>query len=375
MRRIVAAIFVFFLLVGCSSESKQHREDDISIACHPQYAEGFDIYKHEDFVEILLYNPWKHSEILTRYYLVEYDSIATPDDGMKIHIPVSEVALTSVTQIEFLNMLGLLGTVKATCSPELIYNKELRTKHESGKLKSLGDAFHLNTERLMALKPDIVFATLYNSGSTQQQLTEANASHIVYNNEWTESSPLARAEWIKFMAAFYGKMDEADSIFNVIDSSYREVKRLAASVKQQKRVMTGGNYRGTWYMPGGKSYMGTLLKDAHAYYEFASDTTTGSLTLSFETVLHKFANVDVWLHAPAKTLSELKSMDERHALFASYSSGEVYGFYNRLTATGANDFWESAVAHPDMILRDIIWALHPELLPEYEPVYIIKCGI
>lgn len=374
MRRLFTAILVLLLLTGCASENKQHQEDGNALARHPRYAEGFDILEHENFVEILLFNPWNHSEILTRYYLVEYDSITTPDDGMKIRIPVSEVVLTSVTQIEFLNLLGLLGSVEATCSPELIYNKELRTKYETGKLKSLGDAFHLNTERLMALKPDIVFATLYNSSSTQQQLAEANASHTVYNNEWTEASPLARAEWIKFMAAFYGKQDEADSIFCSIDSSYQEAKRLTASVERQKSVMTGGNYRGTWYMPGGKSYMGTLLKDAHADYKYANDKTTGSLTLSFETVLHDFANVDVWLHAPANTLGELRSMDERHTLFAPFSSREVYGFYKRLTDTGANDFWESAVAHPDMILRDIIWALYPELLPEYEPVYIIKCG-
>lgn len=375
MRRIVAAILITLVLAGCGEAEKQHRDDSDAIARHPRYAKGFDILQHENFVEILLFNPWNCNEILTQYFLITDDSISTPDDGMRVTVPVRKVAITSVTQIEFLNMLGLLGTVEASCSPELIYNEDLHHSYETGKLTSIGDAFNLNTEQLMALKPDIVFATLYNSSSIQQQMTEANATHTVYDNEWTEASPLARAEWIKFMAAFYDRLDEADSIFAVIDSSYQQAKRLASSVNQKKSVMTGGNYRGTWYMPGGNSYMGTLLKDAHASYKYATDTTTGSLTLSFEKVLHEFAAVDVWLHAPAKTMGEIRSMDERHTLFAPFSSGEVYGFYKRLTATGANDFWESAVAHPDLILYDLIWALYPELLPEYEPTYLIKCGM
>jgi len=374
MKKAVLSILVALVMFSCAEGSKEHHDDGEVTARHPQYAQGFDILEHSSFVEILIYNPWNHSEILTRYYLVKDENVETPDDGLRVKIPVDEVAITSVTQIEFLNMLDELGSIKASCSPELIYNEELRRRNEKGEIESLGDAFHLNTERLIALNADVVFATLYNQTSAEQQVAEATVSRMVYDNEWTEATPLARAEWIKFMAAFYDKLDMADTLFAAIDSSYREACSLAASIPEEcrKSVMTGGNYRGTWYMPGGKSYLGTLLNDAHAQYKNSSDTTTGSLALSFETVLHEFANVDVWIHSPAKTLSELKSLDERHTLFAPYSSGEVYGFYNRMTASGANDFWESAVAHPDVILKDLMWALYPEVMKGYEPIYIIK---
>jgi len=375
MRRLFVVILVSLVMFGCENTSKQHCDYGDVTARHPIYAKGFDILEHENFIEILLYNPWNNSKILTRYYLVDNDSTLTPDDGMRVTVPVDEVAITSVTQIEFLNMLNVLGTVRASCSPELIYNRELHERYEKRKLESLGDAFNMNIEQIMALDADVVFATLYNQSSVQQQVSEASASNIVYDNEWTEATPLARAEWIKFIGAFYNKLDVADSIFAVIDSSYNEAKKLAASAEIHKSVMVGGNYRGTWYMPSGNSYMGTLIKDAHADYKYANDTATGSLALNFETVLNAFSSADVWLNAPASTLNEIKSMDERHTLFAPYSSGEVYGFYKRLTPSGANDFWESAVAHPDIILKDIIWALYPEMLSDYEPTYIIKCGI
>ena len=374
MRKYLILLTSLLLFVSCSTSKSEHQEDPDAVAHHPLYAKGFDILEHKDYLEILLLNPWNYSEILARYYLINNDSAVTPDDGMRIIIPIEDAAITSVTQIEFFNLIGELNSIKASCSPELIYNSELQSRYKSGSLTSLGDAFHLNTEQLIALNSDIVFATLYNQSSAQQQLAEADMAKMVYDNEWTESSPLARAEWIKFIAAFYDKLELADSIFAEIDTSYQNARRLTASVSQPKSILVGGNYRGTWYMPGGQSYMGTLLKDAHTEYKYKNDTTTGSLSLSFETVLHGFSDVEVWLNAPAKTLDEIKSMDERHTLFAPYSSGNVYGFYKRLTTTGANDFWESAVAHPDVILKDLIWALYPEMVSEYEPVYIIKCG-
>ena len=372
MKKYAIILCLVVLLAGCAADGTRHVDDPEAVVHHPRYARGFDIVEHSNFVEILLYNPWKDSEILTRYYLVKHDTIDVPDDGMKIKVPVRSVASTSVTQLEFLRLIGETGSITAVCSPDIIYNEQVRERYREGQITSLGDAFNLNTERLMVLDADIVLATFYNQSSVAQQVAEASSIRMVYDNEWTESSPLARAEWIKFVAAFYDKMDVADSIFDGIDSSYQQAKRLTASVKHRKSVLMGGNFRGTWYMPGGGSYMGTLIKDAHASYYYENDTTTGSLPLNFETVLHNFSGVDAWLYAPAATMSELASMDERHKLFAPYSSGEVYGFFRRLTPSLSNDFWESAVAHPDLILKDITWALYPELLPDYEPVYILR---
>ena len=137
--------------------------------------------------------------------------------------------------------------------------------------------------------------------------------------------------------------------------------------------MAGGNFKGTWYMPSGASYMGRLFADAGADYFYKNDTSTNaSLALNFETVLGNFHDVDVWLNAPTTTLSALMQMDERHGLFRAAREGRVFGFYGRTLPDGANDFWESAVARPDLVLKDLIWALHPQLLPDYESTYIIK---
>lgn len=374
MKRLVWAILaVAVLFVSCAEEQQKSADHSSAIHQKPLYAKGFDIYQHPDFVEIQLFNPWNYTETVARYYLVKSDSTPTPADGLKIRIPLRKVAATSVTQYEFLAMLGQINTIGGICQPELTYNAAIRERYNQHKISNLGDSYNLNRERIALLAPDVVFATFYGPSSISKQLTDNSHITTVYDNEWTETTLLGRAEWIKFIAAFYDQAELADSLFQTIDSAYNACRDMAAEVKNHKAVMLGNNYRGTWYMPGGQSYMGRLLADAGADYAYSNDTSNVSLPLNFETVLKQFHQADVWLNAPTRTIDELIRTDERHKLFHPVETGEVYAFMRLVNDQGANDFWESGVAHPDIILKDFVWALYPELLPNYQPRYIIKC--
>ena len=129
------------------------------------------------------------------------------------------------------------------------------------------------------------------------------------------------------------------------------------------------------YMPGGKSYVANLVADAGGDYFYKNDTTVGSLALSFETVLKNFNSADVWLNVPVGSMAELLAMEQRHNLFKPTKTGNVFSFMGRYLPSSANDYWETALVEPDVVLKDIIWALHPSLLPDYKPVYIQKVAI
>ena len=338
-----------------------------------RYAKGFDVFYGDNYKTAVVYNPWKEGEVQLIYYLVGNKEVETPNDGIKVVVPVENIAISSCTHVEFLNLLGEINSVVGVCTPHLIYNSDIRERYADGKIQSLGDAHNVNLEQLVHLRPDIYIAASYNQQDEQAKRLQQSGVRLVFNNEWTEQSVLARAEWIKFMAAFYNKEQLADSIFAGIEADYLEAVAIAQSVENKPAVMAGGNFKGTWYMPSGASYMGRLFADAGADYFYKNDTSTNaSLALNFETVLGNFHDVDVWLNAPTITLSALMQMDERHGLFRAAREGRVFGFYGRTLPDGANDFWESAVARPDLVLKDLIWALHPQLLPDYEPTYIIK---
>lgn len=338
-----------------------------------QYAKGFDVFYTDNYKTVVVYNPWHDGEIQQTYFLVDNKSIETPNNGIKIVIPVGNVAISSSTHVEFFNLLGELSTVKGICTPHLIYNDDIRSRYDNGNIVSLGDAHNVNLEQLLHLKPDVYFVASYNQQDEQAKRLQRSAVNLAFNNEWTESSLLARAEWIKFVAAFYNKEALADSLFLQIERDYLNASEIAQSVSHRPTVMAGGNFKGTWYMPSGSSYMGRLFTDAGADYFYKNEASaSASLALNFETVLSNFHDADVWLNAPTSTLDALMQMDERHNLFRSAHEGSVYAFYRRTLPDGANDFWESAVARPDLVLKDLIWALHPDLLPNYQPTYIMK---
>lgn len=367
-------IFVIIFFGACGSKTKRGEKFQFNVGkMEVEYAKGFDLFYEENYKTLVVYNPWNKGEVLQTYFLVSCDTIHTPVFGQKVVVPVKNIAISSSTHIEFLKLLNEIHTIKGVCAPHLIYNSVIRQNYADGKVISLGDAHNVNIEQLVYLKPDVFFVASYNQQDEQAKRLQQGGVRIAFNNEWTESSLLARAEWIKFMAAFFNKEQFADSVFSQIESDYLATRAIAQSVDMRPTVMAGGNFKGTWYMPSGSSYMGKLFIDAGADYFYKNDTTTStSLALNFETVLANFHNADIWLNAPTTTLEALQQMDHRHNLFRSAREGRVYAFYLRTLPDGANDFWESAVARPDLVLKDVIWAIHPNILPDYQPTYILK---
>ena len=373
MKHLTSLFLLFFLFSSCLKKEKADEtfvspDDTLQIS----HARGFAIFYHDGFKEVVVYNPWEIGLVYARYYLTNDKDRQTPENGTKVHIPLQTIALTSVTQIEFLNVLEELNTVTGMCSPHLVYNTKIREGVLSGKIVDLGDSFSMNVEKTLVLNPQALMTSGYNQNDPNVTRISQAKIPALFNNEWMETTLLGRAEWIKFVAAFYDKEAQADSIFSLVEQNYNEIKNLAAGIKQEPNIMSGSNFRGTWYMPGGKSFMGQLFADAGAAYFYADDTSSGSLPLNIETVIKNFAQADVWLNCNFNSIVELQAADAKHALFRPVSLGEVYNFNKRALPSSANDFWESAVARPDLLLADVIAILHPSILPEHELVYAEK---
>ncbi|NDP22439.1 MAG: ABC transporter substrate-binding protein [Paludibacter sp.] len=364
--------FVIIVLFSCTSKKASTNNlvstDSLKIA----YAEGFSIKYFTHYKQLLVYSPWVKGAVYARYYLVKDAKIKTPTDGKKVQIPIKTLTATSVTHFEFLKLLGELNTITGVCSPSFIYNAQIQKRVGEGKISDLGDAFSMNVEKTLQLNPQAVMMSGYNQNDPYAQRVSQAGIPVIFNNEWMETSLLARAEWIKFVGAFYDKEKLADSIFTVVAENYNEIKTKSAAVKTKPNIMAGSNFRGTWYMPGGRSFMGRLFADAGANYYFANDTTSGSLPLNVEMVIKNFSQTDVWLNCSFNSISDLVKADVKHAFFNPVKKDQVYNFNKRMLPSTANDFWESAVARPDVLLSDVIAILHPELLPGYELVYAEK---
>jgi iron complex transport system substrate-binding protein len=244
----------------------------------------------------------------------------------------------------------------------------VRARLADGRIREVGDDMHLDLETLVSLRPDLLFTFVVGGSSDGglAKLAEARLPAAV-DGSYMEEEPLGRAEWIKFTAAFFGKSAAADSVFAGVDSAYRALAALAGRAARKPTVVVGAPFGGSWWVPGGRTYVARLLADAGAAYPWAGDSTHGSLSLDMEAVLAKAGGAEFWLNAGDwPDLAAAKSQDPRFALFRAWRGGNVWANDRVRCAAGGREFFEIGASRPDLILADLIAILHPELMPGHE---------
>ncbi len=276
---------------------------------------------------------------------------------------IPRVAVTSATHVGFLAALDALDCIVAVANPQLVYSLPPEAEYVD-----IGSDLQPNIEALLRAKPDVVFVTSYGMQEPAWwNQVRRFGIEIVEINEWKESDPLARAGWIRRVGEVLHKERAADSIFNFRRGAYDSIAALCPPTAGPV-LMSGQSFRGTWYVPTGRSFMGQIFRDAGASYVYASDTARGSLPLTIEQALLAFRQAEVWIGSDVHSLAALAALDTRHTWFRAYQDARVYNYLKRSTPTGANDFWERGVVCPDEVLDDVRHVLYPD--PAYEFHYL-----
>lgn len=278
-----------------------------------------------------------------------------PHQCLCVRTPMRRIGTMSTVQVGFLDAIDAIDCLAAVCNPELIYTPV------KGDEIDLGDSMKPSAERVLQAGLDILLAVNYGQyDNLEAARLEKLGVPIIYINEWQEGSPLARAEWIRVLGALTGRLHEADSVFAEVEEKYEEFKNHQSQITnhQSPKIMSGNNFRGTWYVPSGKNYLAYLFKDAGAAYPFYEDMRETSIPLTIEDCLRYFHDADVWVGAGGNSLAELAQMDVKHTWFRAYQTGRVYNWRKQRKEGGANNFWERGVVHPEEMLEDMIHMLH-----------------
>jgi iron complex transport system substrate-binding protein len=342
----------------------------------PQYASAFSVIYHKNYKFVTVHNPWRGASKAFQYVLVQ---CGTPiPQGFKpeqiISVPVTSIAALSTTHVAMLEKLGLLDSLIATNQPSLIYSPQVQKRLQSGQTKSVGQENAINVEALIDIQPALVTTFALGSDADDYPRLAKSGLKLVLNADYMETSPLGRSEWLKFMALFFNREAQANQIFAGIVQRYQSSAQLAQRAKKRPRVFTGFSIKGTWYIPGGKSYVARFLKDAGAEYPWADNPETGSFPLGFEAIYERAASAKFWLPGNLnwKSLKDLTVEDTRNGKFQAFQSGQVYNNNLRLNAIGSDDYWESGLVNPDVVLADLIRIFHPEVLPSHALYYYRK---
>ena len=346
---------------------------------HVRYAQCFAIAYEGDVKIIDVTQPWPDASASFRYVLVPKGA-PVPEAHKKEHIirvPIQTIAVLSTTHLPHLKLLGQYGSLIAVSNPDGIYDSDLRRKVDAGHLPAIGRGSQIDLERVLQLNPDLVMAVgQANSQHISHPALQEAGVPVVINAEYVEPTLLGRTEWLKFTAAFFNQEALAEQIFDDIVAQYARYADLTKGLAETAKplVFGGALSRGTWYVAGGKSYVAQLLLNAGTRYVWAHDDTQGSLPLDFEAVYEKAATADFWIigrntwHARSDMLQE----DARYSAFKAFQNGQTYNFNARVNATGANDYWETGVVEPHLILADLIHIFHPHTLPNHALKYYRK---
>lgn len=351
------------LFVGC-----QTRETKTGAPGRLSYAKGFAVFEEPGYTRVTVQYPYAGASEGYEYWLVPAGQAlpAAPEHVQVVRTPVRRLVCTSTTHIPLLDYLDETDALVGFPTTDYISSATMRARIDSGHVTNLGMEKGMNLELLVATEPDLVMGFTMTRDLGQLGKIQDFGIPVVLNAEYLEPHPLGRAEWLKFMALFFHKEKQADSVFRAIEAAYLKTQDAVAHVVSRPTVMSGILYGDAWFMPGGNNYAARLLHDAGLDYLWHDNPSRDFLELSFEAVYARAAQADLWIGVGAfTTMEELLAAEPRYELFAPVRNKRVFTYNARRGATGGSEFLELGYLRPDLILNDLVKIGHPEMLPEY----------
>jgi iron complex transport system substrate-binding protein len=370
---------VFAVFNACKRPviQKEVQTENKDIRVDIRYARGFSLDNFGEYKLIHVYNPWQNLEGKSISYLLYPRGTAQPQSvsyDVAVPVPVRRVICTSTTHVAMIRALEETGSIAGVSGKQYISDSIVRSGIERGEIPDIGYEQSMNYEMILNIKPEVIF--MYGvTGDVTAIISrfESLGIPVVLNAEYLEKNPLARTEWIKFMSCFYDKLDKGMDFFREQEEAYVQLKNMMIDVPDKPAVLTGLPWKNTWWVPGGRSFAAVLIRDAGGRYIWDDDTSGEALPLDIEAVYNKAGQADLWINSgSASTMEDLINTDPRLELFKPFRESQVYNNNVRLNSSGGNDYWESGVIYPHIILRDLIHIFHPEILPEHTLVYYKK---
>ena len=350
---VLFSLFTFFACTGNNTKLAEAEGDTIPM----RYARNLTIVTYPSYTQVTIRNPWDTTRVLNSYTLVN----RTQGRKGEVVVPLKRAAVFTSVHCSLLMELGCQQSIGGICELDYIHIPFVHKGVEEGRIIDLGNGMEPNLERIMALQPDAIMLSPFENSGGYGRL-ERMGIPLIECAEYMESTPLGRAEWIRFYGRLFGKAEMADSLFERVEHTYLQLREAASHVQQKPRLICETPQSGYWYVPGGNSTMGIMYRDAGADYLFNDVEGAGSTPLSIERVLDRALTAQVWLikHHGALTREQvvedvpaLRNVKARILLCNTLNSG----------------FYEEIPFHPDLLLRNLIHILHPELGIEQEKAY------
>lgn len=378
------------LMAACQGGKTAAADAEAGDTLKMKYAKLLTIVKHGDgeessdaaegidyqYAEAIIANPWKAGTMLHRYILIPKGEEGDKTVAMlakrrstgarcttdTVRTPLESNLVFTAPHCQLLTELGCQNAITGVCDKDYINIPDIKSRAQADAkvahpIMDCGSSMQPDIERIIALHPEALLISPFENSGGYGKLDKLRIP-VIETADYMETSPLGRAEWIKLYGLLLGS-SKADSLFSAIEKEYLQLKAEAAKLPLGLSILTERKTGNVWYVPGGKSTMGILLRDAHARYIFADDTHSGSLSMSPEQIIAKGNQVDVWAFkyfgGNALTKQDLLAEYQGYQALKAFQTGTVYE-----TDTSCEPYFELTSFHPEILLREFIILSHPE---------------
>ncbi|MBQ8047612.1 MAG: ABC transporter substrate-binding protein [Prevotella sp.] len=355
--RILLFLPLAAMLSGCRHGSVSSG-NDVGDTLNIHYSELLQMVHYPDYWLVSIKNPWHKEQILHTYMLVNRSDSAAVEPlsgATTVYLPVERSVVFTTAHCQLLYWLQAEEAIKGVCDLKYIHIPNI-----GKRVVDCGDGMLPMVERIAELQPQALLVSPFENSGGYGRL-ENIGTPLVETADYMETSSLGRAEWMRFYGLLYGREKQADSLFQVVENSYKSLKQQAERLPKGRSLLTERKTGSVWYVPGGRSSLAITLSDANAGYAFSADGHSGSLALSFEEVLDKAGQSDAWLikyngHKPF-TRADLLAEFHGYKAMKAWQTGEVYA-----CDTERKRYFEEVSFRPDYLLKEVILLAHPELM-------------
>lgn len=312
-------------------------------------AELIALYDRTGYDEVFIVAP--NGDDVAHYILIDRNDSTPyefPDGSEIIRVPVENAIVDSEVYASAMQELGVDTYIAGMLDPSYVTSPWLKSRLRKGKIKDVGQSLTPNTEKIIALSPDGILLSYYDGMQTQG--IDKLGIPVIKMYDLQESTPLGRAEWMRFIGRLVGKEAESDSIFESVKDNYLELTKKQTLTFQKPKVLTEIIYNGTWSVAGGKSYHASLIRDSGGDYFKAKDKSAVTLNLQPEQVLADGGDADVWIirfFGGGEQLRTLLSTDPLYGQIKAYKDGNIY-----YSDTSTSGMFREFPFHPDLLLKD-----------------------
>ncbi|MDO5017420.1 MAG: ABC transporter substrate-binding protein [Porphyromonas sp.] len=367
MRSNLLILLLAPLLLSSCSQKEEDYESLLTPLFTPEYATGFAIYGLEgrESTIIRVTNPWQGASGVVMDTFVQRNAERPPEGftGQVVKADPDRLVAMSTTNVGMLEYLGEEKRVVAVSGLQFVFNDYL-TDPANGVV-DLGE--QIEYERLARLQPDLVFC--YGVSDAQQMMTDKLSElgiPYIYCGAYLETSALGKSEWLVMYAELLDKREEGIQGFAAIVSDYTACKALTADITPDNRpkVMLNTPYNDAWVLPAKNSVTASLIRNAGGN-PFTGKSERGDVTnIGMEEAFTKLREADYWigLGQMTKHFSDLPEAIRVHSKeIKAVQLDHLYNNNGRLTPGGGSAYYQEGIVRPDLILRDLIEILHPEL--------------